>query len=390
MRKKLLNRVEGIAILVMFIALVYFVLIPPATAVLLSPGTPSPTSTTTGNTVTFSNVNLTIRGYEKIPVNNLTFTIYNNANDNTVAYVKFYINGTEISDSPSGKFTVSNTTAIGSGWNQYGYQNGTDEETGQNYNFGYGYGYGYGGEEGYTDISFLYDIVYTTHTTGTFYAKLSVNSTSHTYVSSQSITFTISAPSTSDGGGTVTPPVEDEDEEEQGIKVSDTTINNINDQYDTDINIAFYANDTDADGTVDTFTDPNEVLFIIHETTINNNISFLLSTIDNHTAEFLWDSEADSVTHVTHNIGNIIDTEIDEIEKNQDHWGSDHCFDADAVPGVIFASHGLSSISNPSFSDIPFLTIGKDIKKQADADIPSYSDEDQEVIEERLKELGYL
>jgi predicted AlkP superfamily phosphohydrolase/phosphomutase len=81
---------------------------------------------------------------------------------------------------------------------------------------------------------------------------------------------------------------------------------------------------------------------------------------------------------------------INEIEKNEDHWGSDHCFDADAVPGVIFARHELNNISNPSFSDIPFLAIGKEIKKQTNTDIPAYSDEDQEVIEERLKELGYL
>lgn len=217
MENKLLSKVISIAILTMFVALVFFVLIPPTTAVLLDPGVPSPKETTTGNTVTFSNVNLTIRGYEKIPINHLNFTIYNNASGNPVAYVIFYINGTEISEFPSNKFTVTNTTAIGSGWSQHGYQNGTDEENNSEHNFGYGYGYGYGGE-GDTDVTFRYDITYTTHTTGTFYAKLSVNSTSathlYTYVSSESITFTIRAPSGGGGSPPYEPPITDDEEDD--------------------------------------------------------------------------------------------------------------------------------------------------------------------------------
>ena len=173
---KLGKQFLAIAISVLLIFLIIFILIPPATAVYLHPGTPSSTSASTGSTITFSDVNLTIRGYEKIPVNNLTFKIFNNANHQQVAYVIFYINGTEIEDSPSGKFIITNTTAIGDGWDGYGYMNGTDEYDNSEHSFGYGYGYGYG--SGSIDITFLYDITYTTHTTGTFYAKLLVNSTS--------------------------------------------------------------------------------------------------------------------------------------------------------------------------------------------------------------------
>ncbi len=80
----------------------------------------------------------------------------------------------------------------------------------------------------------------------------------------------------------------------------------------------------------------------------------------------------------------------EEIERNQDHWGADHCFDSDSVPGVLFASDGLKEISKPSYADIPRLTLEKEIDPRRDLVGPSYSDEDQEKINERMRELGYL
>ena len=78
------------------------------------------------------------------------------------------------------------------------------------------------------------------------------------------------------------------------------------------------------------------------------------------------------------------------IEKNTEHWEADHCFDSRAVPGVLFSNEGLGNFSSPSYRDIPALTIGKDLKTQASAPPPKYSDEDQDEIEKRLKDLGYL
>jgi len=80
----------------------------------------------------------------------------------------------------------------------------------------------------------------------------------------------------------------------------------------------------------------------------------------------------------------------EELERNQDHWGADHCFDADSVPGVLFSSDSLAGISNPSYKDVPFLALGKEIDPRRDLKGPSYSDEDQEKINERMRELGYL
>ncbi|MBI2332303.1 MAG: alkaline phosphatase family protein, partial [Chloroflexi bacterium] len=78
------------------------------------------------------------------------------------------------------------------------------------------------------------------------------------------------------------------------------------------------------------------------------------------------------------------------IEKNIEHWEADHCFDSKSVPGVLFSNEGLGNFSSPSYRDIPALTIGKDLKAQASAPPPKYSDEDQDEIEKRLKDLGYL
>jgi predicted AlkP superfamily phosphohydrolase/phosphomutase len=79
-----------------------------------------------------------------------------------------------------------------------------------------------------------------------------------------------------------------------------------------------------------------------------------------------------------------------EIEPNRDHWGADHCFDADAVPGVLFSNRGLKDLPHPSYTDIPMLVINKTITPDDRVIPPTVSDEDQEAIEERLKGLGYL
>lgn len=78
------------------------------------------------------------------------------------------------------------------------------------------------------------------------------------------------------------------------------------------------------------------------------------------------------------------------VEKNGEHWEADHCFDSRAVPGVLFSNESLLNFPAPSYRDIPALTIGKDLKTQASAPPPKYSDEDQDEIEKRLRDLGYL
>ena len=79
------------------------------------------------------------------------------------------------------------------------------------------------------------------------------------------------------------------------------------------------------------------------------------------------------------------------LEPNQDHWGADHCIDSQVVPGVLFSNQELKNYPNPSYRDIPALTIGTTLDPGNSAPPPSaYSDEDQEVVEDRLRSLGYL
>jgi predicted AlkP superfamily phosphohydrolase/phosphomutase len=80
----------------------------------------------------------------------------------------------------------------------------------------------------------------------------------------------------------------------------------------------------------------------------------------------------------------------EEIEVNHEHWGADHCFDSNSVPGIIFSTNDLANWPAPSYRDIPAMTLGKGLKKTQNTAAPSYSDEDEEQIEKRLKDLGYL
>jgi hypothetical protein len=78
------------------------------------------------------------------------------------------------------------------------------------------------------------------------------------------------------------------------------------------------------------------------------------------------------------------------LEPNQDHWGADHCIDPKFVPGVLFSNHGLENFSHPSYEDIPTLVLGDKVISD-DSNAPKYpAGEDNEVLEERLKSLGYL
>jgi predicted AlkP superfamily phosphohydrolase/phosphomutase len=78
------------------------------------------------------------------------------------------------------------------------------------------------------------------------------------------------------------------------------------------------------------------------------------------------------------------------LEENNDHWGADHCMDADIVPGVIFANRDLRDFGSISFRDIPFLAIGKHLEG-SNIQPPSQTlGHGQKDLEDRLKGLGYL
>jgi len=77
-------------------------------------------------------------------------------------------------------------------------------------------------------------------------------------------------------------------------------------------------------------------------------------------------------------------------ERNDDHWGADHCIDPAMVPGVLFSNRDLRNMSGLSFRDIPFLAIGKHLDQSYIKPPSQMNSSEQKNIEERLKGLGYL
>lgn len=168
-------------------------------AVKLSPGTPNKTSLSVNTEIVFKNVNLTIRGTEAIPIYFLRFVIYSHNTNNLVAFVNFTVQGNILFKYPSSSvFTISPLTNISNiPYNPlWGY--GYDELNGPSTNYSYGYGYG---PSGGIDLSILYNITYKTQTSGTFYAKLFVNSTTYTYTSNESIRFIVQSSAPPPSGG---------------------------------------------------------------------------------------------------------------------------------------------------------------------------------------------
>ena len=83
------------------------------------------------------------------------------------------------------------------------------------------------------------------------------------------------------------------------------TVNEIENQYDIELDGLFYSYDTDGDAVVDKFIDPNNKLHAVHtgNIEIDGNINFLLSIDDSTIPEFLWDSTEDEIVPVTHIVG---------------------------------------------------------------------------------------
>ncbi|NIM94450.1 MAG: hypothetical protein GTO18_12175 [Anaerolineales bacterium] len=82
----------------------------------------------------------------------------------------------------------------------------------------------------------------------------------------------------------------------------------------------------------------------------------------------------------------------DALEANRDHWGADHCIDPALVQGTLFSNRSLEHLPSPSYLDIPQLVLDAPMEHDEGAPPPppDFSDEDQDVLEERLKDLGYL
>lgn len=190
MRKNLWHKAGALSITLVLVLLIIIVFTPSFSAVKLSPGTPDKSSVMKTTNIKFSYVNLTIRSTEVLPVDYLKFTINQSSNDLMVAYVMFNLDGTKLSESPVGGFTVTTLTNISTlPYQTEGNYSVLDEETGNTTQYGYGYG------NSGTNLTVHYNITYKTHIAGVFYARLFVYTSKHTFASVTSISFTVNEPS---------------------------------------------------------------------------------------------------------------------------------------------------------------------------------------------------
>ena len=201
--KKIRSKLLGLVIPALLILLIFSVLIPPAISVELRMDAPYPTSSSGNRVFTFSNVNVTIRGIERIPIIDINFTIFEGSSE--VDNVRFYVDGSKYSDT-SDKFVtrlVSPSSSTLASWYTEG--KGYDYGYSDRYRWGdpAGYGYGYGVASS-NNITFSYQVNYTSHASSTttyrakFFVNTSLNDVDHVYSSDFSNTFTVTI---STGGG---------------------------------------------------------------------------------------------------------------------------------------------------------------------------------------------
>jgi hypothetical protein len=169
----------------------------------------------------------------------------------------------------------------------------------------------------YNSTSISYSNIGLTAGTTYYYRAWSWNTTDELWSTNNA-----SANSTTNSGGSTPPYTPPPSETEP------TITEEVEDLYDITLNEDFYANDTNDDGIADTFIDPNGILNDERTVNINGNASFLISVDGDLDKLFLWDTEADTITQVTHSIGEITGTDVDtdaqtititvSIEKT--HW----------------------------------------------------------------------
>jgi hypothetical protein len=83
------------------------------------------------------------------------------------------------------------------------------------------------------------------------------------------------------------------------INVSQDSITQIKNTFGLHLTTPFYATDTNGDGIVDTFIDPNHLLTLVRFVNINENASFLISTENDMIPEFFWDTKANKTVPLT-------------------------------------------------------------------------------------------
>ncbi len=78
------------------------------------------------------------------------------------------------------------------------------------------------------------------------------------------------------------------------------------------------------------------------------------------------------------------------VVTNRDRWHADHCIDSRSVPGVLFCSDGLGNWPQPSYRDVPAITIGCEPRGGAGRRVSARGGHDDRAARERIESLGYF
>jgi hypothetical protein len=305
-----LQKILGLLIAGSLIALIFTILLPPTMAIHLDTGDFTPSSgIKIGDDVNFSEVTITIRGIERIPLTELNFSIFQAGTHQEQYNIKFNAFGNATSGDME-KFVVkliSPTITQLSNWitNGIGYDYDYGERWGNNTGDGYGYGDAFE-----SNITLIYRIIFTTQSIGTYFGKLfataSLNGFSYVYESDPSSNFMVGS---SLGGRPARSP------QPLILVCSQETLSGINNALGLHLVTPFYAKDSDGDNLVDEFTDPNGILASIRSVRDGAKILFLLSSDGDKKPNLLWNSADDTFLVITNITGTIVETQINTIDE---------------------------------------------------------------------------
>jgi hypothetical protein len=112
------------------------------------------------------------------------------------------------------------------------------------------------------------------------------------------------------------------------ITVSNQTLQEIETAFGITLEQPFYTSDTNNDGSLDVFEDPNNILTPVDFAQISGHTAILISTNNDTIPEFFWDTVTNTMTRITHILASlttpIIDTTaktvIIEITVNKTGW----------------------------------------------------------------------